>query len=396
MISFSQKPGEHFVYIQAENSEVIFQVFRFQERAYDAVLVKAKSTAGDFRTAEAVAPVLADYIAEAQKLPYRIIVGLHSGLFSSAQIIVTLRRDDPRRLIDEAELENLISSGLWKISSREQKEMARKMNTGESEVACIGALINRVRVDGHRVISPIGFPAHTVELTVLYSAAPRSVHHVLAPLLSGEHEVYCTEIGVSELQHLADQNGEQEFLFMRVSETHTYVYEAAGGELAYVDTIHWGRSSLIGALINELMMSREQVVALLARAESGLTSPHVRRRIEALLLEEVGILLNGIGAHVGKGKASMVYVSAPFSLPAALFAENAARRAGISVPIVAMPNNSHGEKEQSALPLSMKTTASSVSALCANAWAAQRSFEQSDLQKIAARRARWLRNSATR
>ncbi len=383
------------MYIQVENTEVIFQIFRFQERAYDAVLVKTKTVSGDFKSAEKIAPVLAAHIAEAQKLQYRVIIGLHSGLFSSVQAITTLRREDPRRHIDEAELENLVSSGLWKIASQHQKGMARKMNIAESDVVCIDALVTQVRVDGHRVISPVGFPAHTVELTVLYSAASRTIAGILAPLLAGEQHVYCTEIGMSELLHLADQNDKRDVLFMRVSETHTYVYESSGGELAYVDTIAWGRSSLVGALTNELMMSKEHVAALLQRAESGLTSAYVRRRIETLLLQEVAVLLKGIGAHVGKTTAQVVYVSAPFSLPMAIFSEAAAKRAGITIPLVAMPNNSHGGKTESALPLSMKTTSSSVSALCANAWAANRSLEHGDLQKIAKRRARWLRSAST-
>jgi hypothetical protein len=218
---------------------------------------------------------------------------------------------------------------------------------------------------------------------------------MLAPFLSGEQEIYCTEIGVSELLRLADQQAEG-FLFVRVSEAYTYVYSAEDGELSHVDTISWGRNALVGSLVHELMISREQAFELLYRAETGFTSAHVRRRIEALLLEEVSVLLKGIGAHVDKRKTKSVYVAAPFSLPEALFSEAAVRRSGIGVPVAIMPDNSHGEKTQSALPLSMKTTASSISALCANAWAANRSFETSDLQKTTKRRARWLASSAMR
>ncbi|MDO8602016.1 MAG: hypothetical protein Q7R62_02745 [bacterium] len=396
MISLLQKSKDYFVYIQVENSEVIFQLFRFQERAYDAVLIKIKSTSGDFKNAESLGSVLTEYINEAKKIPNcRIIIGLHSGLFSTAQTTITLRREDPRRIIDETELENLVSSGLWKVFSREQKDLARKMNIPEADAVFAGALIPQVRVDGHRVASPVGFTAHTVEFTVLYSVSSRAIYHLLASLIFGETEVYCTEIGMSELLRLADLNNLNDFLLMRVSETHTYIYASSEDNLTYVDTIAWGRNSLIGALVNELMMSRPQAIELMHRADIGLTSGHVRRRLESLLLQEVSVLLKGIGAHVVEGKSKAVYVSAPFSLPAALFGEAAARRSGTIIPVIALPDNSRGEKSQSALPLSMKTTASSISALCANAWAANRSFEKNDLHKMTKRRARWLASDST-
>lgn len=396
MASFLPKSHDQFVYIQVEAGEIIFQVFRFQERAYDAVLLRTRSVTGDFRSAESVAAVLPAYLNEARSVSHsRLIIGLHSGLFSTAQTTVTLRRDKPEQLVSEAELENLISSGLWKINSRQQRQLARKLNIVESATVFIGAFIASIRVDGHRVASPVGFSAHTIEFTVCYSVSSHMLYQTLLPFLSGEQEVYCTEIGMSELFRLASQVSDRNFLLVRVSEAHTYVYAAVESEQEYLDTINWGRNSLIGSFEQELMMSREQTGELLRRAESGLTSIQVRRRVEALLLQEVSVLLKGIGAHTEHSKATAIYISAPFTLPASLFTEAAAKRAGISIPVVAMPDNSHGEKTQSALPLSMKTTASSISALCANAWAAHRFFEQSDVQKIAKRRVRWLAHGSS-
>lgn len=394
MLPLLQKTKNCFAYIQVEATEIIFQLFRFEERVYDAVLLKVKSTAGEFKNVESLVPVLSSYIEEAQRIQgCRVIVGMHSGLLTTAETVVTIRREDPRRPVDDAELENIVSSGLWKIFSRDQKALARKMNIAEASVAVLSACITQVRVDAHRVASPVGFPAHTVELTVLYSASAKSVYDLLAPLLSGEQEVYCTEIGVSEALRLAEQKGAGDFVLMRVSEAYTYVYAFHDDELGYLDTIHWGRRSLIGSLTHELMISESQATRLLHLADTGLTSVHVRRRIEAFLLQEVAVLLKGIGSHAGRKEVEAVYVAAPFSLPPALFGDTAARRAGIGVPVIPMPNNSHGEKGESALPLSMKPTASSVSALCANAWAALRSFDQSEVQKIAKRRARWLAGS---
>lgn len=394
MISLLPKTKNSFAYIQVEATEIIFQLFRFEERVYDAVLLKSKSVAGDFRQMASAAPVLASYIDEARRIPgCRVIVGMHSGLLTTTETVVTIRREDPRRPVDDAELENIVSSGLWKIFSRDQKTLAHKMNCAEASVVLVGAFITQVRVDAHRVASPVGFPAHTVELTVLYSASSKAAHDVLAPLLAGEQEVYCTEIGVSETLRLAEQKSAGNFVLMRVSEAYTYVYAAHQDEISYIDTIHWGRRSLVHSLVHELMINEEQAINLLRLADAGLTSLHVRRRIETLLLQEVSVLLKGIGSHVGRKEVEAVYVAAPFSLPPAIFGDTAARRAGIEVPVIPMPNNSHGEKGESALPLSMKPTASSVSALCANAWAALRSFEQSEVQKIAKRRARWLAGS---
>lgn len=380
----------HFVYIQVEATEILFQVFRYEEQAYDAVLIEASSIAGDFLSARSLEQPLREQMNRLTRFPRaRVIIGFHAGLFMTRESVITLRRPDPRATIDESELENLISSGLWKIFSRSQSEIAQKIATPESAVVMLNAFIEQVRVDGHRVVSPVGFPAHTVELTIRYGATSRTIREFLAPLLSGEQEIYVVEIGVSELSRLTEYEKACQML-VRVSETKTYVYAASEDGLGHVDTINWGRFSLIHAVMDTFMIDQEQAVAFLSRVERDLTSSLVRKKIEGLLAQEVAVLLKGIEAHIEHIGASQVYVSAPFNLPSVLFKQSGRGRADRAVLVHAIPYNPHSGKDKSALPLSVKPSASSLSALCAIAHAAVRFFEPSDLQKIAKRRARWL------
>lgn len=386
----SRSAQNHFVYIQVEATEILFQVFRYEEQGYDAVLIEASSIDGDFLNARSLEQPLRELINRLSRFPQaRIIVGFHAGLFVTRESVVTLRRAEPRTIIDEAELENLISSGLWKVFSRSQADIAQKIATPESSVVMLNAFIEQVRVDGHRVVSPVGFPAHTVELTIRYGATSRIVREFLAPLLSGEQEIYVVEIGVSELSRLTEYEKSCQML-VRVSETRTYVYASSEDGLGHVDTINWGRFSLIHAVMDTFMIAQEQAVALLSRMERGLTSDLMRKKVEGLLAQEVAVLLKGIEAHTERIGASQVYVSAPFSIPSVLFRQSGRGRADTAIPVHTIPYNPHSGKDKSALPLSVKPNASSLSALCAIAHAAVRFFEPSDLQKIAKRRARWL------
>src|SRR5687768_12581684 len=100
MFSLS-KSKENFAFIQVEADKIISQLFRFNERAYDGVLYKARHTEGDFRTLPASEPVLNSYIEEVQKnSDCRIILGFHSGMFTTAETVITIRRDSPSVVID--------------------------------------------------------------------------------------------------------------------------------------------------------------------------------------------------------------------------------------------------------------------------------------------------------
>lgn len=391
-----QKPKDFFVYLQVEVSAVIFQLFRFSERVHDAVLVETRSTAGNFSDLSDALPILAGYLEQAQRIKdCRVIIGLHSGIFSTSETVITFRREKPAEIIHEVELENVISSALWKVFSRDQEGLARKMRIIESATTLATALIRQIRVDGHRVVSPVGFPAHTLELTILYGATSRTLYDFLAPYIAGEREVYVTEIGMSEVLQLAEEPASDPFLFMRVGELYTYVYRSMTGEARYLDTIVWGRRSLMRVLTSRFMISESQASELWGRVQAGLTSVATRKRIEALLLEEASVLLKGIIMHASQERFQAVYIAAPFSLPEALLSQMHPRRLGVRVPVIPMPADLHGIKKESALTLDMKTLASSVSSLYANAKVAGEFFAVSDINKIAKRRVRWLAGTPT-
>lgn len=387
-------PENKFTYIQVEASDISTTFFRFDERTSDAVITDSQIINADFLFAHQVGATLASTLARVADEKRKLIIGLHSGICSTIQTAITIRRPQPQKIIDEPELESLISSAIWKAITGSQSEVAAKVNVSGPGLVPVSASVLKIRVDGHRVATPIGFPAHTIEITLIYTVIPRVLFETLTPLFFAERESYITEIGMSDLLQITSRKKEDEAILVRVSEKYTYVYHAKEDEKRYLDTIYWGRGSLLGALTNTLMISERQALELLRRAEDGLTSSYVTKKINALLLEEAAVLLKAVGVYARK--ASKVYIESSFSLPEDILKADIAAKAGVSVPILVMPSNPHGGKAKSALSLRMKSSAPTIAMLCANAAAAIRFFEQSDIQKIAKRRARWLASSSVK
>jgi len=146
---------------------------------------------------------LAQYVTRLSALEnFKIIVGLESGMGRTIQSSAILIRKSPKEDIDEAELDDLVANAIWKIFDRERLQSARALNVSDVDVLLGDVKAVAVKLDGHRVINPVGFKAKSVEIILRQTYMPRLVYDALRRSIPFSKVALLEEAGVSFLQPL--------------------------------------------------------------------------------------------------------------------------------------------------------------------------------------------------
>ena len=110
--------------------------------------------------------------AEAGRTPIAAVIGIAGELVKGATSTLMTRRDDPRRPLDEPELERLVRRA--QDSALREAETVIRWESGVDrlDVRLVHAAIVEMTIDGYPVSNPIGFSGAQVELHVFNAFAP--------------------------------------------------------------------------------------------------------------------------------------------------------------------------------------------------------------------------------
>jgi cell division protein FtsA len=110
--------------------------------------------------------------AGAGRRPVAAVIGIAGELVKGSTSVATFRRDDPRRPMDDPELERLVA-GAQTSALREAEERIRwESGVERLDVRLVHAAIVEMRIDGYTVSNPIGFTGAQVELHLFNAFAP--------------------------------------------------------------------------------------------------------------------------------------------------------------------------------------------------------------------------------
>ena len=110
--------------------------------------------------------------AMAGRAPVAAVIGIAGELVKGATSTSTWRREEPRRPMDEAELERLVTRA-QETALREAEERIRwESGVDRLDVRLVHAAIVEMRIDGYAVSNPIGFTGAHVELHLFNAFAP--------------------------------------------------------------------------------------------------------------------------------------------------------------------------------------------------------------------------------
>ncbi len=217
---------------------------------------------------------------------------------------IKVTRSDWRREVDEGELENLISQAVWKFLNFYKPRALQTLNIGDTEILLARIRILGVRVNNHRVLNPIGFRAKTIEILVEETFINRDLYSAVSESLPPSVSLISTSaVGVSEALLLLRVSGfDRRFSALRLLPESVLVLKGDGhsryhGNLTepIIDcrlSLPWSRSRLLAEIGGALSVSRAVSDKLFSINIAGAASPRVLRFLKQVLDNGWRSLLN--------------------------------------------------------------------------------------------------------
>ena len=229
-------------------------------------------------------------------------------------------RDDPKKLIDEAEIDNLTSGALLKLFDERRRVAMKQFNLSELEVLLADVKVHEFKIDGHRIINPLKHTGKKIEifLNETFISRPRFAEwvailpkRVKAAVFLGAGEATC---------HLISRfSRKQNFIFAGVGERRADLFIATKGGINFLDSFNWGRVRLAEKLAKYLDISPVSGEAILAKIVLGETSPALRRKFGEILSGEVLALLRHLKKAVSRTGVPVLYTDLPALLVSKIF-----------------------------------------------------------------------------
>ena len=110
--------------------------------------------------------------AEAGLRPMATVIGIAGELVKGATSRLTARRDDPRRSLDEPELERLVKRAQDRALAEAEERIRWESGVDRLDVRLVHAAIVEMTIDGYPVSNPIGFTGAQVEIGLFNAFAP--------------------------------------------------------------------------------------------------------------------------------------------------------------------------------------------------------------------------------
>jgi cell division protein FtsA len=104
--------------------------------------------------------------------PMATVIGIAGELVKGATSTLTIRRDDPRRSLDEPELERLVKRAQDRALAEAEEGIRWESGVDRLDVRLVHAAIVEMTIDGYPVSNPIGFTGAQVEIHLFNAFAP--------------------------------------------------------------------------------------------------------------------------------------------------------------------------------------------------------------------------------
>lgn len=248
-----------------------------------------------------------------------IILTLDSQLATTIYSTISLIRTRPKELIDEADLDNLISQSIWRFFDRERLKAAQKMGVGDIDVLLGDVRVKEIKVDGHKVVNAIGFKAKSLDVSLSQTFVPRDFIKGIYDIFSPSKISFITEAGVS-LSHFIRNSGAEKrpFLLVNLFYSGSVVFRDLDERISYISGLDWGELNLLSWLGESLLIEEDTAKGVLDSYLKNNTSQSFLKKIENILTSELISLIQKID-KLNPGGSGAVYLNPYFNLPPLIF-----------------------------------------------------------------------------
>ncbi len=266
--------------------------------------------------------------------PRRAVVLADARQTVTVEGVVSHARRAPMEEISEQELETVVSDGVWKLFDRERAGVAVILRSTNETLSITGAHVLDIRVDGHRVVDPIGFTGETLDVRYRITYADkefvRAVRSAIEP-----YECEGIEESGSLLARLVQESGEgDDFLVASILPASTAVVRRSDELLSYIDACDWGSDSFARVIAEAFAVDTQTAERMLAHRYAGTASAGMLKKLDALLIPELATVVRACALQATGAPRQPVYIYSPKTLPAMLFVSRFARGFGLAGQVI--------------------------------------------------------------
>src|SRR3989338_6226088 len=324
---------------------------------------------------------------------YKIAFGIDSRYASTIYSSVSLVRNNAKDLIDESDLDNLISQAVWKFFDRHRLRVAQKLGVNDFDVLLTDVRIENVRLDGHKVLNPVGFKARTIEIQLCETFISRNLINELKALLPASSIRLISESGSAWSHFLAAGNRGSKFALANISFNQTAMFLAEESRIGHHDGFSWGEKNLLNALVENLALDWETAKTILAVYLQKETSEFFAKKFEKILMGELEALAKSFNASIGKSDIRLVYLHSSFNLPDIVFSQSFRNRIDFPIRLEPLTHSFISDNHNFHLKFNKRADpgiAFGIFVLVLEAIAEPHYEAMKQMSQIAKRRVRWL------
>ena len=227
----------------------------------------------------------------------KAIVGIAGELVKGTTTTVHYERIKPEIRIDFPELKNIIQKVQWKAFDRIRQQLAWETGHNEIEVKLINAAIVDVRIDGYKIVNPLGFQGRDVSIAVFNAYAPmvhlgalqKIADELKLELLSIAAEPYAVakSMGVDDVTDFS-------VIFIDIGGGTTDIALVRNGGLEGTKMFALGGRAFTKRLSHELGVGFEEAEAFKIRYAEGKLGKDVSQKIEKIFVDDCNVWLSGV------------------------------------------------------------------------------------------------------
>ena len=283
---------------------------------------------------------------------YKVIIILEPRLATTIHVSTKIIRDEGRKVIDDADLDNLISQAIWQVFDRERGRGADKMSIDDLDVLLVDVKIRGLKIDGHRVINPTGFSSKTVEVFLSQTFASREFFDTIRVLFPKNQFALISEagvLGIDILARLESGNGKNEglraFALVNFNSVKSDIYGAMAREnsvdkIWHLDSFNLGRNDFYANFGKHFMVPAQVAEKIINRYASGDVSPSLAIKLEKLMRREWTVFCDGLTGIVSdsrdfrQAKNAAAFLHAEEKLPEFFYTESPRLRDGKKMEVM--------------------------------------------------------------
>jgi hypothetical protein len=132
-----------------------------------------------------------------------VIVAADSMLAHTSILPVRILRENAALPIQAVEIENILAQEVGKVFSRCRAHASEDLGVDDLDIILANSRVGEFKVDGHRVLNPIGVKGEKIEAVLELILSTRTLFEDVKSLVKKREDYFFTELGRAELSALA-------------------------------------------------------------------------------------------------------------------------------------------------------------------------------------------------